>query len=86
MASIFTVGVSLESPPVPFAIQHTSLTWPKIAGVTLRLKMRIYSQFLVGDHDIIVLEAPAFGTSENAEGRVFHRSDFAGLAALIQFA
>lgn len=71
---------------MPFAIQHTSWTWPKTAGVTLRLKMRIYSQFLVGDHDIIVLEVPAFGTSEDAEGMVFHRSEFAELAALIQFA
>ncbi len=54
-----------------------------LEGSPLWFKTRIFSQFTAGDHDIAVLEILDLGFDEDAQGLVFHQSQFKELALLV---
>lgn len=53
-----------------------------LGAAPMWLKTRIYDQFTVGDHDVVVLEILDLGSDQTKPGLVFHNSSFKRLPIL----
>ncbi|TQC44845.1 flavin reductase [Rhodococcus sp. WS4] len=51
-----------------------------IDGAPVRLECSIYSEFIAGDHDVVLLEVHAVDNAPDTEPLVWHRSGFRALS------